>query len=182
MFTYDPKKAKELWAKADAISPWTGMFKLAYNADGGHQGWVDAVSNSIKNALGIDAEGAPVPTFGAFRDEITNRTIGSSFRSGWQADYPGLYNFLGPVFGTGGGSNDGEYSNPAFDALLQKGLAEPDQKAADADFAKAQQILFADLPQISLWYQNVTAVWSGNVSDVTMSWNSFPVFTDIVKN
>ena len=78
-----------------------------------------------------------MPTFGAFRDEITNRTIGSSFRSGWQADYLGLYNFLGPVFGTGGGSNDGEYSNPAFDALLQKGLAEPDQKAADADFAKA---------------------------------------------
>ena len=31
---YNPKKAKELWAKANAISPWSGEFGIAYNADG----------------------------------------------------------------------------------------------------------------------------------------------------
>ena len=36
---YNEKKAKELWAKANAISPWTSddKFTFAYNADGGHE-------------------------------------------------------------------------------------------------------------------------------------------------
>ena len=95
---YDPDEAKELWAQADAISPWDGTFKIAYNADGGHQAWVDAVINSIKNTLGIDAEGNPYPTFGEFRTDITKQTIQTAFRTGWQADYPSLFNFLGPLY------------------------------------------------------------------------------------
>ncbi len=43
--------------------PWSGTFELAYNADGPNQGWVDAVANQLKNNLGIEAVGAPVPTF-----------------------------------------------------------------------------------------------------------------------
>src|SRR5690606_30942771 len=46
---YNPEKAAELWAEADAINPWTDPFRLGYNSDGGHQGWVEAVINSIKN-------------------------------------------------------------------------------------------------------------------------------------
>ena len=72
---FNEKKAKDLWAQADKISPWTGTFQIAYNADGGHQGWVDAVTNSIKNVLDIDASGAPYPTFKEARTLITNRTI-----------------------------------------------------------------------------------------------------------
>ena len=33
---FNPDKAKELWAQADAISPFTGQFTIAYNSDGGH--------------------------------------------------------------------------------------------------------------------------------------------------
>lgn len=182
VFAYNPKKAKELWAQADAITPWSGTFSLAYNADGGHRDWVDAVSNNIKNTLGIPAQGVPVPTFGQLRDEITSRTIGSAFRFTLPAEYPGLYPFLGPVFATDARANDGDYSNPDFDALLKKGLSESDPSAANADFARAQQILFADLPQIPLWYQNATAVWSDALSDVALGWDSFPIFTDIVKD
>ena len=57
------------------------------------------------------------------RTAITDRTIQTAFRTGWQADYPALFNFLGPLYATGAGSNDGDYSNPEFDALLKEGLA-----------------------------------------------------------
>jgi len=40
---------------------------------------------------------------------VTNRTITTAFRTGWQADYPGLYNFLAPLYQTGASSNDGDY-------------------------------------------------------------------------
>ena len=73
---------------------------IAYNADGGHQEWVDAVANSIKNTLGIDAAGAPQPTFAQIRTQITDRSIGTAFRAGWQGDYPSLLEFLEPLFVT----------------------------------------------------------------------------------
>jgi oligopeptide transport system substrate-binding protein len=181
VLTFDAAKAKAAWAKADAISPWSGSFQIGYNADGGHQGWVDAVTNSIKNTLGIDSSGAPSPTFAQSRTEISSHTIATAFRSGWQADYPSLYNFLQPAFATGAGSNDGQYSNPAFDALLKQGSSETELAAANGDFQKAQAILMKDLPAIPLWYANVTGGYSTHVHDVAFGWNSVPLFTEITK-
>ena len=182
---YNPDEAKKLWAEADKISPWSGTFQIAYNSDGGHQGWVDAVSNGLKNTLGIDASGAPYPTFAQSRTAIVDRSIQTAFRSGWQADYPGLYNFLAPLYstaaGNGAGSNDGDYSNPEFDALLEKGISETDVDTANKDFQSAQEILLKDLPAIPLWYSNVTGGYGADVSNVTFGWNSVPLFYEITK-
>lgn len=179
---FNADKAKELWAQADAISPWDGTFKIAYNADGGHQDWVDAVCNGLKNVLGIDAQGDPYPTFAEARTKITNRTIETAFRSGWQADYPGLFNFLGPLYGTNAGSNDGDYSNPEFDKLLKEGQSTPDLDAQNKKFQEAQEILFKDLPAIPLWYSNVNAAWDTSVENVTIGWNSVPLYYQITKS
>ncbi len=178
---FNPEKAKELWAQADAISPWSGVFEIAYNADGGHQGWVDAVTNSIKNTLGIDAAGHPYPTFAEARTEITNRTIQTAFRTGWQADYPGLFNFLGPIYATNAGSNDGDYSSPEFDELLQKGSVETDTAKANEYYQQAQEILLQDLPATPLWYSNVTGGYGESVSNVQFGWNSVPLYYEITK-
>ena len=178
---YNEKQAKKLWAEADAISPWTGTFNIAYNADGGHQGWVDAVSNSIKNVLGIDAAGAPYPTFAEVRTLISAREIQTAFRTGWQADYPGLFNFLGPLYATNASSNDGDYSNPDFDKLLNEGSAESDPDAANAKFQEAQEVLLKDLPAIPLWYSNVTGGYDDTVSNVEFGWNSVPLYYEITK-
>jgi len=178
---FNEKEAKKLWAEADKISPWSGTFSIAYNADGGHQGWVDAVSNSIKNVLGIDAAGAPYPTFKEARTLITDRTITTAFRTGWQADYPGLYNFLDPLYSTNASSNDGDYSNPEFDKLLDAGAAESDLDAANKDFQSAQEVLLEDLPATPLWYANVTGGFGKSVSNVKFGWNSVPLYYEITK-
>lgn len=179
--TFNPEKAKELWAEADAISPWSGTFELAYNADGGHQAWVDATTNSIKNVLGIDAIGKPYPDFKSFRDEVTNRTIQSAFRTGWQADYPGIGNFLTPTFATNASSNDGDYSNPEFDALLKKAASAPTVDESSKIYNEAQEILFRDVPAVPLWYGNVSAGSADTVENVKYNWKSVPVYEDITK-
>lgn len=179
---FDADEAKDLWAQADAISPWTGTFQIAYNADGGHQAWVDAVANQLKNNLGIDASGAPYPTFAEARTAITDRTIQTAFRTGWQADYPALFNFLGPIYGTGAGSNDGDYSNPEVDQLLDEGLAETDLEAANEKFQQVQEILFQDLPAIPLWYSTVNGAWSESVENVQYGWNSVPLYYEVTKS
>lgn len=173
---FDPDAARDLWAQADAITPWSGTFQIGYNADSNHQSWVDAVANSLKNTLGIQAEGAPYPTFAEFRTAVTDRTISSAFRTGWQADYPGLYNFLGPIYATGAGSNDGDYSSPEFDGLIKDGISEPDDDARSGYLQQAQEVLLKDLPAIPLWYANVTGGYGTRVSNVTFGWNSVPLY------
>lgn len=184
---YDPEKAKELWAEADAISPWSGTFQIAYNSDGGHQVWVDAVSNSLKNTLGIEASGAPYVDLATLRaavnarDDAGKRTITTANRSGWQGDYPAVYNFLQPLYGTGASSNDGDYSNPEVDALLAEGAAATSADDANAAYEQVQEILFKDLPVIPLWYQNSIGGFGENVDNVTVGWNSVPLYYEITK-
>lgn len=181
VLSYNPEKAKELWAEADKISPWSGTFTIGYNSDGGHQAWVDAVANSIKNTLGIDAVGNPYPDFKSLRTEVTNRTITGAFRTGWQADYPGKYNFLAPLYGTGAGSNDTDYSNADFDALLTKSASAPSVDESNKLLDQAQEILFKDLPVVPLWYSNVVGGWAPTVDNVVFNWKSVPVYQNITK-
>jgi oligopeptide transport system substrate-binding protein len=178
---FNPERARQLWAQANAISPWSGRYAIAYNADSGHQEWVDAVANSIKNVLGIDAVGAPQPTFAGFRTQITNRTINTAFRAGWIGDYPSMIEFVAPLYATGAGSNDVGYSSREFDAALATAEAAPDLRAADVLVNVAQRILLHDMPAVPLWYYIGVVGWSSGVSKVTVTWNGLPDYENIVK-
>ncbi|AFC51924.1 peptide ABC transporter substrate-binding protein [Mycobacterium paraintracellulare] len=178
---FNPGRARQLWAQADAISAWSGRYAIAYNADAGHQDWVDAVANSIKNVLGIDAAGAPQPTFAGFRTQITNRSIATAFRAGWQGDYPSMIEFLAPLFATGAGSNDVGYSSREFDAALATAEAAADIAQATRLANDAQRILFHDMPVVPLWNYISVLGWSAEVSNVTVTWNGLPDYENIVK-
>lgn len=178
---FNPERARQLWAQANAMSPWSGRYAIAYNADSGHQEWVDAVANSIKNVLGIDAVGVPHPTFAGFRTQITNRTIDTAFRAGWIGDYPSMIEFLAPLYATGAGSNDVGYSNPEFDAALATAEAAPGLRAADVLVNVAQRILLRDMPTVPLWYYIAVIGWSPQVSGVTVTWNGLPDYENVVK-
>lgn len=179
---YSADDAKKKWAEADAISKYTGTFKIAYNADGGHQTWVDAVANSLKNTLGIDAQGQSYPDFASLlKDEDAHKMTGA-FRSGWQADYPGLDDFLTPLYQTGAGSNYGLYTSKQVDDLFNQAAQAANEDDANKLYQQAQSILFQDLPAIPLWYSNVNGVWSSKVSDVKFGWDSVPLYYAIKKS
>ncbi|WP_139004725.1 peptide ABC transporter substrate-binding protein [Arthrobacter crystallopoietes] len=177
---YNPEEAKKLWAQADEIDPWGDKtFTIASNADGGHKEWIEAVVNGLKNDLGIDAQFEPYATFAEARTKITAKDMTGAFRTGWQADYPSLYNFLGPLFGTGAGSNDGDYSSEEFDKKLNEGLNAETPEEGNAIFNEAQEILLQDLPAIPLWYQVRQVGWSENVENVDTAWNGVPIYHNI---
>lgn len=181
---HDADEAARLWARADAISPWPAeeVFRISYNADGGHQQWVEAVANMLRDTLGIQAEGKAYPTFKQLRDEITNRTITTAFRSGWLGDYPSVANFLEPLYATGGSSNDGDYSSPEFDRTLREAAAASDPAEARERYRRAQQILMRDLPAIPLWYPNASVAWSPKLRNVHITWNAYPDYAAIEKD
>lgn len=179
---HDPERARRLWAEADAISAWDGVFEISYNADGGHQPWVEAVTNMISGTLGVEAHGRAYPTFKQLRDEISGRTIDTAFRSGWLGDWPSVNNFLDPLYGSGGASNDGDYADPEFDALLDRAAAAPDTGAAAAAYRDAQAILMRDLPAIPLWYPNASVAWNPELRGVEIMWNAYPDYRAIEKD
>ena len=182
---YNADKAKELWEKANAIKPWSGNFRIAYNADGGHKEWVDAVCNQIKNTLGIDAAGDPYATFSDVRKRVTDRSITTAFRSGWMLDYPSAEDYLNPLYASssadGHGSNDGDYKSEEFDNLLNAALAQTDVQKRTDDFTEAQEVLAKDLPVIPLWYDNVAAVSATNVKNVSFDYTNLPTYNTITK-
>ena len=183
---YNPSKAKELWAKADAISKYDGQLTFSYNADGGAKPLYDAIVNQLKNNLGIDAATNPIPTFQEFRDAVTNRQMKGAFRTGWQPDYPFAENYLWQLYSTaaadGNGANDGDYKNPAFDDLCKQAAAASSTDDANKLYQQAEEILLNDLPAIPLYYSNASGVASLNVkSGYAFDWQNLPTYTEMSK-
>jgi oligopeptide transport system substrate-binding protein len=179
---YNPEEAQAKWAEAEAISPYGDtVFDIAYNADGGHQAWVDAVANSIANTLGIQAVGKPYPTFAAALDDRENEKLTGATRAGWQGDYPSMYNFLAPLYRTGAGSNYEGYSSEEFEKLLDEGAAASTVEDATAKYQQAEEVLLKDLPAIPLWYSNVTGASADTVDNVVFGWDSVPLYHEITK-
>jgi oligopeptide transport system substrate-binding protein len=180
---FDPEGAKELWDEAEAIEPWGDEpLYIASNADSDHQSWIDPTCNGIRDTLGIDCEFDAYPTFDEFLDARDNEEIKGLFRGGWQADYPAMSNFLGPIYGTGAGSNDMGYSSEEFDAKMTEANGAPDADTAVELYKEAETILFQDLPGIPLWYNNATGGWSESVENVVFGWDSDPLLYQVTKS
>jgi oligopeptide transport system substrate-binding protein len=162
--TFDAAKAK---AKLDEAGGFKGgKMTLSYNADGGHKEWTEATCNSIKSALGVDCVATPVVDFATFRGAIAAHKMKGMFRTGWQMDYPSIENFLAPLYKTNASSNDGLYSNPEFDKLIDQAAAETDPAKATSDYQQAEALLANDMPAIPLWYSTATFGWSDKVTGV----------------
>jgi oligopeptide transport system substrate-binding protein len=180
---YDPAEAKRLIAEGGGLPG--GRVTLTYNADtGSHKDWIDAVCNSIKNALGDDRAcvGNPIGTFADFRNQITQSKMPGPFRAGWQMDYPLIQNFLQPLYYTNASSNDGKWSNKKFDDLVDKANAEGDPAAAVETFKEAEKVVRDEMAAIPLWYQNGSAGYSERVSNVALNPFSVPVYEEIKVN
>lgn len=163
---FNPEQARTDLAAAGGF---TGQLTLSYNADGDHKSWTEATCNNINQNLGIDCVATPVPTFADFRQQINDRAMTGMFRTAWQYDYPSLENLLAALYRTGGSSNDGVYSNPAFDAALATATSETDLTQANQDFVAAEKIALADLPSIPMWATNQQSGYSSKVGNVKLN-------------
>ena len=159
----------------------SGSFAIAYNSDGGHQEWIDAAANSIRNTLGIDAVGAAVADVRAdpHRGHRSHDPDGVPLRLAGRL--PVAVRVPGANYQTGGSSNDGDYSNPEFDAPTARvGSAgrsddgsRPD-RPGPGDPAPGP----AGIP---MWdYLNAAGGSSGDVH-VAITWNGLSVFENIEK-
>lgn len=178
--TYNPGEAKKLIQEAGGLPG--GKVTITSNVDtGSHRVWMDAVCNSVNNALGNDKACTvnPVGTFADFRNQVSEQRVAGLFRSGWQMDYPLAQNFLQPLYYTGASSNYGKFSDAQFDKLVDEANTESDTEKAIGKFSDAQKTLAEQMPAIPLWYQNGSAGYSESIGDVELNSFSVPVYERI---
>ena len=182
---YNTETARKLWSQADAISPWSGTFRLAYSADSGDKQRVEGITNSIKNALGIDAQPYIIPTQKELSSAIHDRTINAAFLQGLQSDYPYPEGYLMQAYDSsaadGKGLNNGDYKSTAFDKLIDDAARQTNVDDAISYYHQAEEMLFKDLPVIPLWYANVTAAAGGHVQHVGFNYMGVPKYNEITK-
>jgi oligopeptide transport system substrate-binding protein len=163
--TYQPERARQMFE----ATGYQGPIELTSNADSGNAEWMQATCVSISNALGVQCNFVPVPTFGEHRSAINARQLTRIYRSSWVADYPSIENFLNPLYRTGGATNDGEYSNPAVDALLARADAAPSIEEGNTLYQEAERMIIQDMPAIPVYFQSFQAGWSERMQNVTVT-------------
>ncbi len=157
--TFDATKAKDLAAKG-GLTPGTHL-RLLYNNDGGHEPLVQAWKDQIEKTLGVvvDLDGVP------FAEQLTKRDNGQFdiARAGWGADTPTAENFLFPVLGTTSEDNDGKYSNPRVDALIEQGRTQKSDDERAKLYREAEKIAIGeDLAVIPTFYRTEYRVFDSD--------------------
>jgi oligopeptide transport system substrate-binding protein len=179
---YDPEAAKALFDSAGGIPG--NSVEIAFNSGGGHEEWINAVANDWHNNLGLDVTFKTLEW--ADYLEFLGITGGpppvAPFRLGWQWDYPSAYNFLAPLYRTGSGDNFTQYSNPDFDALLEKAISQTTEDAAVPYLQDAQRILADDLPVMPLNYGQTRIAYNDTVSNVKYNDFGFFIWEQMVVN
>ncbi|HEX2074300.1 MAG TPA: ABC transporter substrate-binding protein [Geodermatophilus sp.] len=146
--------------------------ELWFNAGAGHEAWMEAVGNQLRENLGVDYVLRGELDFSEYLPLGDAKGFTGPFRLGWSMDYPSPQNYLEPLYSTSAlppaGSNSAFYSNPEFDALIEQGNSAATNEEAIALYQQAEDILLEDMPILPMFFGVEQAVYSENVSNVVV--------------
>jgi oligopeptide transport system substrate-binding protein len=165
--TPDPAKAKQLWAE----SGWPAGKKveLWFNAGAGHEVWMQAVGDQLKKNLGVDYTLNGNLQFAQYLETADAKKFTGGFRLGWAPDYTLIENYLKPLYGTDGSSNNSTYSNPAFDAKVREGDQAKTLDEANKLWGEAEKIIGEDMPVIPMWFGMTSYLYAETVAGVSIN-------------
>jgi ABC-type transport system substrate-binding protein len=157
---YDPEQARAL-LKQSKYGRAEGLPPIVYtNAGIGSYVSPDvaAMAEMWEQNLGVTITVENLE-YNFFQDQIFSGNHGQLFGGGWCADYPDPENFADVLFHTGSQQNNGGYSNPELDILLEQARVEQDVQKRIALYQQAEQMVVNDAPVLftvhSLSYQLV---------------------------
>ncbi|MBN2115180.1 MAG: peptide ABC transporter substrate-binding protein [Anaerolineales bacterium] len=165
---YDPAQARQLLAESKYGGP-AGLPPIVFSDIGIGiyvNGDVAALAEMWEQDLGVTITVENLePNY--YYDQIYAGNHGQLIRGGWCADYPDPENFADVLFHTGSAQNNGGYSNPQLDALLEAARVEKDVTKRIAMYQQAEQLIVDDAAALftshSLSYQLVKPYVKGYV-------------------
>ena len=147
---YDPEQARQLLEQSKYGGP-EGLPPIVFT-DSGIGTYVSpdvaAMAEMWEQNLGVTITVENLePNF--YYDQIYAGNHGQLFSGGWCADYPDPENFADVLFHTGSQQNNGGYTNPELDTLLEQARVEQDVNKRMAMYQQAEQMLVDDAA--ALW-------------------------------
>jgi oligopeptide transport system substrate-binding protein len=165
---YDPERAKELLAETDFDT--SQPVDLWFNAGAGHDEWVQAAGNNLRDNLGITYQLQGGLQFAEYLPKGDEKGFTGPFRLGWAMDYPSPQNYLEPLYSTKSlppnGSNTAFYSNPEFDELVAQGNSAESNEEAIELYQQAEDVLLQDMPIMPMFFSVGQYVHSDKISNV----------------
>jgi oligopeptide transport system substrate-binding protein len=163
---YDPEQARQLLQQSKYRGP-EGLPPIVFTdlGTGSYVGAdIAAMAQMWEQNLGVTITVENLePNF--YYDQIYAGNHGQLFSGGWCADYPDPENFADVLFHSGSQQNNGGYSNPGLDALLEQARVEQDVDKRMAMYQHAEQMLVDDAAALwtthSLSYQLVKSYVKG---------------------
>lgn len=150
-YSYNPAEARRLLAQAGfggkAMAPLRLQTIPAYAE----------IGNFIARQLGEVGLPAQVEVVQkSLLLDMTSNGKSLFFRGSWIADYPDAENYLSVFYSKNPAPpNYTRYNNPAFDALFEQAIAEPDEAKRFALYRQADALIVRDAPVVPLWYDMV---------------------------
>jgi oligopeptide transport system substrate-binding protein len=165
---YDPEQARQL-LKQSKYGGAEGLPPIVYT-NGGIGSYVSsdvaAMAEMWEQNLGVTLTIENIE-YNYYYEQIYSGNHGQIFGGGWCADYPDPENFADVLFHSSSNQNQGGYSNPELDVLLEQARVEQDVKKRIAIYQQAEQIIVNDAPVLftthSLSYQLVQPYVKGFV-------------------
>lgn len=178
---YDPEQAKQILADAGVdLSGETVQYY--FNADAGHDAWVEAAARQIQENLGVDYK-LKSTEWAQYLELLDAQDFTGPFRLGWGQDYPSPENYLRPIVGTGGDSNYTGYSNSEVDDLLVQGDEAPSLEDGISFYQQAGDVAMEDMPIMPMWSGATAIAFSDAVGDVRYDFSAAEIaFKDISVN
>lgn len=178
---YDPEQAKQLLEES-GVDPEGETIQFYFNADAGHDAWVEAAARQVQENLGFDYE-LQSTEWAQYLELLDAQDFTGPFRLGWSLDYPSPENYLRPIVGTGGDSNYTGYSNSEVDDLLVQGDEAGSTEESFALYQQAGDVALEDMPIIPMWSGGTAIAFSDEVGDVVYDQGDGEIaFKDITVN
>jgi ABC-type transport system substrate-binding protein len=141
---YDPGQARRLLAESEYGGP-EGLPSIIYTNGGYGSYGGNALAEMWQRNLDvvITVEYLAPDTY---QDKIDAGYHGQLFDGGWCADYPDPENFADVLFHSDSSQNEGNYSNPELDTLLEQARVEQDVSTRMAMYQEAEKMIIEDAP------------------------------------
>jgi oligopeptide transport system substrate-binding protein len=126
------------------------VVEILYNTSEGHKRISIAIASMWKQTLGVEARlmNQEWKVFLQTREQKIKTQV---FRSGWIGDYNDAYTFA-ELLRSDSSQNDSGWSNPEYDALLDKAKVELDPQTRAEYMQQAERIMLAEAPIVPLYF------------------------------
>ncbi|MCL4259272.1 MAG: peptide ABC transporter substrate-binding protein [Anaerolineales bacterium] len=165
---YDPAQARQLLAQSKYGGPQglPSVIFTNYGVGSYISGDVSALAEMWEQNLSVTITVENIePDY--YYEQVYSGNHGQLFNGGWCADYPDPENFADVLFHSGSPQNNGGYSSPELDALLEAARVERDVTKRIGMYQQAERLIVNDAAALftvhSLSYQLVKPYVKGYV-------------------